>query len=810
VKSAYARILVDEYQDTSPVQEDVVALLAEAQRPSPELIRYPPIAPSAADAGSRTSALERVELEEGKLFLVGDPKQSIYGFRGADAAVFTRALRYVAGTAAGGTSGRRSLSASRRSLRPIVDLASFVAAQTLPRGPYGVPAELIEPMSALRGGVGAAGEHWRVAPTPEGETPTRKLPPHEQECLVIARRLSSLFDAGELKPADVCVLVRRGKAAPAVGRALARAGIAAHVIGGDGFWTRPEISDVVSALALAADPTDPLAVLTVLRAPLVCATDDDILALHEALRAEQATSDGPRSGGRARQLGWADVARLASSTGFDTTLRERVRAFDAALVTMRRRLHEESLARAVDCVLDDLHYAAACAVEHDGRLRLRNLEKLRAMAAKRRRDPFAALARFTEAIDDPPPEPLAQLAGDRLDAVRVMTIHQSKGLEFPVVVLADAGAGLRGESDDLAFEGTYGLAVTARGRPIAACLPRQRKGPLTAIQRVRQRLKERSEAELARLLYVAMTRARDRLYFVGQPRRAGPGSLLGVFDLARAADPERVDAWLPRVDVEVHASKLIQAAAPGTGASASRWAPLAAERTSVAADGPPAAWVTPAPFPRGRREAAPSELARMGGSQIAFGLGQALESEIPDAAERFLERWSPLEDGRLAHALVATVAQERAEHLTDADDVARSLRAAARAHGVTRVPEELIALCARTLGGPVRRLLEGGYDLSFEEPLVLQTEHLVLDGRADLVARGSARTIVVELKLAPSRGRGEAALLQAAAYASALEAREDAPVAVAVWALGEDAPPPPLALSASLRRRLAEALRALR
>src|SRR6185436_695299 len=106
--------------------------------------------------------------------------------------------------------------------------------------------------------------------------------------------------------------------------------------------------------------------------------------------------------------------------------------------------------------------------------RVRNLEKLRAMVELSKESALVTLSRLAAAVDDPPPEPLAPIVDD---GVRIMTIHQAKGLEFPAVILADAGSGLRGETDDVAFDAAVGLAVPARGRPIAACAQKAARGP---------------------------------------------------------------------------------------------------------------------------------------------------------------------------------------------------------------------------------------------------------------------------------------------------------------------------------------------
>jgi ATP-dependent helicase/nuclease subunit A len=782
VKQRFERVLVDEYQDTSPVQEDVLAFLLEEPARGDRFSRN-------SDGGDDESRpLSRVVFGEGRAFLVGDPKQSIYGFRGADAGVFTRALDLVARAPSG---ERAELAASRRSTKPLVELANLVAGEVLPRGPFGVHPSQIVPLTSVRGGEGAAGAHWLVKPDAEGAEPS-SLSPHERESLVVARKLRALVDEGRVKARDVAVLVRRGKAAVPIQRALGRVGLPAVVVGGDGFYVRPEISDVIAALTLAADPADELSVLTVLRSPLVAVPDDQILALYEA------QPNGPKG------LTWPHALRVAHDPRIHDDVRERIRAFDAVLTTVARRIHDPSapggpVALAIDALLDDGGYAAACAVEPDAALRLRNLEKLRALVERQgpggRESALVTLARLSAAVDDPPAEPLAQSLADasERDVVRIMTIHQAKGLEFPVVVLADAGSGLKGESDDVCFDAEVGLAVTARGRPIASCAPRPQKagqgtstapGPMTSIQRVRRRLRERNEGELARLLYVALTRARDLLYVVGAPRRSGPGSLLGLLDIARTAHPEAFDALLPREEVPAILPAGTQAPAPVDVA------------TTLA---------LPAPLPRSRVRVRAAELGARADRQLGLGLiGAPAFAGVPEE-----ERLPPRAAGRLAHAIVGLVATEMPDAIFDDPTGARLsavVEHAARACGAANAPTELLARCAATLAGPVRQLLDEEYALSFEESLVLERDGVRVEGRADLVARRDDRTLVVELKLAQKKARGDGALLQVCAYAAALEEAHAPALHVVTWTLGDARPDAPVPFGRAHKSRLEKAL----
>jgi ATP-dependent helicase/nuclease subunit A len=466
VKSRFAKIFVDEYQDTSPAQEEIVALLAE----EPARGAWLPRTTSPAGRGP----LSHVVIPRGRLFLVGDPKQSIYGFRGADSGVFARALRALTTVdeqrvPSAPSAELRRLTTSRRSSAAVCAFVNVVTGVVLP----GHRGEELVPLTGAT--VGACGAWWRAGPSLAKSAAAAV----DVEAAIVADRVVDLLLLDEASrpssaprsPGDVAVLVRRGRAAAVVGRALAARGVPVRVIGGDGFWRRPEILDLVSALSLVVDPHDDLSALALLRSPLVAAPDDQVLAIFEAL------PDGPAS------FSWPAVVAAVDDDLVDRGVAGRVRAFDALLHSMRARIATEPLTRCLDLLLDEGGYAVACAVENDAELRLRHVEKLRALCAGRPEEGVLLVARLVDAIDHPPPEPVVLDAPAGSDAVRVMTIHQAKGLEAEVVVVADAGTPLRGDTDDIGFDVDIGLAVSARGRPIARCVPKSSSTAMPALQR---------------------------------------------------------------------------------------------------------------------------------------------------------------------------------------------------------------------------------------------------------------------------------------------------------------------------------------
>ncbi|MGA1354777.1 MAG: UvrD-helicase domain-containing protein, partial [Candidatus Limnocylindrus sp.] len=478
VKGRYDRILVDEYQDTSPVQEDLVAFLSEEPTRGDRIAQ-----------GQR--AMGQLRLAPGRLFVVGDPKQSIYGFRGADVMVFRNTLwGVVEGTAQAPPSGRaRPLSVSWRSRPPVLALVNQVALQTLPAGGAGVEVAPEDMLQSQRLGDGPAGAFWVPVDAEQLEV-------ESAEGIVVGRKIRDLIDQATLvgdesslrpcRPGDIVVLVRRVKAAAPIVRALLHHGIPALLTGGEGFFQRPEVVDLIAALQLVLEPQDELATLTVLRSPLVAAPDDVIAQLPECI-------PGWRAG-----LCWRDMPGAAEH--LDDAVRHRILFFDNLLTSLRHRLHQWSAAQMIDELLDQGRYAIALGVEPDAADRLANVEKLRALCEGGPGDAVRVIRRLWGWLDRPPRESMAVVAAPDADAVRIMSIHQAKGLEFPIVVLADVGSALPGGGNDVEVDVELGLAVSPRGRPIEGC-GRGTRGLVEppTIERVRQRRRAREEAELARL-----------------------------------------------------------------------------------------------------------------------------------------------------------------------------------------------------------------------------------------------------------------------------------------------------------------------
>jgi ATP-dependent exoDNAse (exonuclease V) beta subunit len=473
IAAAYAerfeRIMVDEFQDTNRVQLDLL------------------------DA-----------LDRGHTFVVGDELQSIYGFRHADVEIFRarrQALDAQAATATLATNFR-----SRAEILQVLDDAfgwlhgehhvPFVAGRTdaQPQGEPVVELLLTEtagwdaPEVPDVAGVLPSASRWRQA-----------------EARLVAQRVAELAGTEGVSAADIVVLLRSAGDMALYERAIEEHGITTLAAGGRGYWGRQQVLDLCAYLGTLANPRDEEALFGVLASPLVGLSSDGLALL--AIAAPQ----GRRWDAVQRELG-ADVdggdARLAGLPGAD---RERLAAFHSWFCAERaaapRLALDELIERVVARTGYDLHVLGL----PGGRRRLANVQKLQRLAAafeaRAGRDVRGLIDLATAELEAEAREPDAPVELGDEPAVRLMTIHAAKGLEFPVVVVADLGR--KGSS------GTPDLIVRADRVALRVASLHEKKAPALGFAALREELAASDDAEERRVFHVAMTRARERLILSG-------------------------------------------------------------------------------------------------------------------------------------------------------------------------------------------------------------------------------------------------------------------------------------------------------
>ncbi len=583
-RTRFAHVCVDEYQDINAAQDAILC------------------------------AVSRTDVDANR-FLVGDLKQSIYRFRLADPRIFAA---YAKGWRAGGgpregttsdaqpgtrdaelnqdlgasvAAGVIALSENFRSREAILNFVNqlfrALMRESVGGVAYDVDAELrfgnaaarpllrsITP-PALSGGAGQGEEVPRVelhiltkdtdeqSEDREAAAELLDLVAIEREARGVALRLRDLHanghqvwdeDAASLRPVewrDMVVLMRSpGTRVEAFAQEFHRAGVPLHASRG-GFYEALEVSDLLNLLRLLDNPLQDLPLLAVLHSPLVALSLEELVAIR-AHNEERLFWDTLIQFCAA---GVAAPAACAASTPAGSAF-EKGAAFLARFAVWRDRLRLSSLTDCLERVLAETHYEALLQAEPRGAERVANVRRLLELA--RQFDPYQrqGLHRFLQFIaaqeeaeldHDPAPAPTD-------DAVRLMSIHQSKGLEFPVVVVAGLGTrfneqDLRG---DILLDERYGLCprVSPPGRERRfASLPHW-----LAARRGRRELL----GEELRLLYVALTRARDTLLLVGThagkdapAKWRGPAEPLSDRALLKAHCPlDWLRAWLPTVTRE--------------------------------------------------------------------------------------------------------------------------------------------------------------------------------------------------------------------------------------------------------------------
>jgi len=516
VASEVRALLVDEFQDTNALQRDLVYLVRQEKDAIAK--RPPGVVPDPST------------LAPTGLFLVGDRKQSIYGFRGADVAVFQRMAVDLTGDAArvlgveaevrGGTGAFVPLHENRRSVDEILRFVNEVASVDM-RGSDALSAVervRFHPETEALRSVRSSGRSME-APNVRVVVPTIELPERAASkhsdlstdlvaALAIAGEIRALLDdpsirelSGPLRPRDVAILIRSYKILPPLELALSLQNVDYAVAAGRGLYSTVEASDLDALVRLALDRDDRHAMLAVLRGPFVSLSDRTLLGLCGDRGLELPT------------LPELETHEALADEGERTRLRRLSLALQD-LSTFRGRL---GAGAALHRVLDALGIERTLALLPGGEARIRDLRKL-VEVADRFPQGLAHFARhLARAKEGEVDEGRGAVFDREDDVVRVMTIHAAKGLEFRVVAVMQLEQSAK-KSDSMPMV----VRRAEKGLALAARLEKRGVGYVFGEggRALRERAVDAERAERQRLTYVALTRARDCLYAVAAPRKS--------------------------------------------------------------------------------------------------------------------------------------------------------------------------------------------------------------------------------------------------------------------------------------------------
>lgn len=625
IKRQYRAILIDEFQDTDPIQYEILLYLAER-------------------SGQSARDWRAVELTPGKAFVVGDPKQSIYAFRRADIEAYLDVVEKIIkaqdGIECRLTTNFRShaeilgvvngvfetLMQAREGLQPPY-IAIHPPASTEPANTNLSASPRLAKVSLRKIVADGAALDAETARRLEGESLARWL---KDEVLGKAAIADARGEEALVQPRDVAILFRKLTDIHDYLEPFRRRDIRYVVEGERHFYAAKEIIDTVNLLRAIANPNDRLALVGVLRSPLGALPDRLIYDLHRRDLLDY--RKGERLGGNEFAGAVAELYQTLARLHDDTRLLP----------------VGEAIARIFNSL--PVRLLAACAFH--GEQAVANLDKLRQQAEQLGREGLMTLMetirQLQQRVLDIKEEGESVLAEESVDAVRIMSIHKAKGLEFPVVVLA----GCHGGTDARRARIAEALSDWSSG------LTGLRVGPIWDLPGlyIAQKARLRAEEEQKRVFYVAMTRPREHLIISCAPtgRRSG-GSFLSMLGEALGMESDDVvaskivSAGAGKMAIQVVTESL---AAPGGVETAGKrdsekrdWRPYAdlwsRRRNDFATAMKSPVFLTPTLLKHQEAELGDAALPRR-----QAPLKRTLAMLVGELAHRFLQSWDFAMDAR--------------------------------------------------------------------------------------------------------------------------------------------------------------------
>lgn len=463
LREKYDEILIDEYQDTNSTQDAIFSALSK---------------------------------DENNLFIVGDVKQSIYGFRLAMPEIFLKRIE----------SQRLSTDPSRtfvnldrnfRSRKEVLDGANYVFGKIMNSRTGNVVYDKKESLKA--------GADYPETAEPKMEMYVLDRKGKEAESLseisFVADKIQELLESGEVyddkakkmrraEEKDICVLLRRNKLGPSIVTELKKRGISSYFDSNEGFFKNTEVMIMLSLLSVIDNPLQDVPLLSVLMSPVFGFTADDISRLRIAERKE---------------------SLYHAVRAFDS---EKCRNFVKEYDGYKKLSTVVGVSELLRTVYDRTGYLSVVSAMSNGETRKLNLMLLTEYAQSYEEYGANGLPGFMRYIElmkknDSDFKPAVSVS-ENASVVRIMSVHKSKGLEFPIVILADTASG-RGSSGNgtLALNQKTGLGLKICDKAT------YRKYSTVQYEATKyiQSLDECSEA--LRALYVAMTRAKEKLIITG-------------------------------------------------------------------------------------------------------------------------------------------------------------------------------------------------------------------------------------------------------------------------------------------------------
>ncbi|MGZ4256964.1 MAG: UvrD-helicase domain-containing protein [Gaiellaceae bacterium] len=690
----FRSIMVDEFQDTNRLQCELIDLLAR---------------------------------EDGELFFVGDEFQSIYRFRHADVEVFRERREQVGGVLA--------LTQNYRSRPEVLDVINELfaadfgdtfqplhAAGRFPNPAFGPAVELLVTDKDTYKGTGT---HWR-----------------EAEARHIAARVRDIVDSGEATPGEIVLLFAAGTDARLYEEALRATGLPTFRATGRDYYHQQQVVDLLAYLRLLHNRYDDEALVTVLASPFVGVSNDALVLLRRA---------APR-----RPL-YAGIEKgIDGLTPRDARL---FQAFRQRFDRLAAQASSSTLERLCEQIVCEHDYDLAVLAQWDGRRRYANLRKLARLARsfEELRGPdvegFVRFVAEQDAVGASELEAAAEEEGT--DVIRLLTIHSAKGLEFKVVVVADAGRDRgRQDADEILClpDGRLGFRVADPASGARLSTPEY--------ETVREAERDAEEAERRRLYYVAMTRAIDRLIVSGAIGEGGADANTPIGWVLDRLDARELDeAGAEPLEIERGGARLLLRVdrfseepepvveAPAVPAEEEQLELFAVSPNGDAAvDAPapvlaPLAEVPAPPLHRVRRLSY-SALSLFERCSYRYFAERVVGLRPAERAGRGEGGLAATEVGDAVHFLLEAVDLHAPAMPADLGELVRARYPDATAEELERIRAFVAGYCDSELAARIASL----ENAAAERPFAFEHDGVLLHGRLDVLHRDGVRALVLDYK----------------------------------------------------------------
>lgn len=475
----FEEIMIDEYQDSNQVQEDIL------------------------------TAISREHQGVGNMFMVGDVKQSIYRFRMARPELFME--KYNTYTSDDSAHQRIDLHKNFRSRNEVLDFTNDIFYKIMAADLGNVQ---YDDDAALYPGASYPKETMRpelLLVDYKDEDLSEIIEDKVQiEALLIANRIRSLMEngmvtdkkTGQLRAVqyrDIVILSRSvatwGNTVAAV---LKDCDIPAHVESNTGYFSSYEIQVILSMLRILDNPLQDIPMAAVLASPIVGMDDEELAQIRSAFKGVS--------------FAQAALSAMAGEDGYED---EKLKAFAFVFERLRGAVADTPIHELLYRMLDETGFYRYASAMPAGKRRRQNIDMLIEMAAAYEKTSYKGLFHFVRYIDIQQKYEIdygeADTAGENDDVVRIMTIHKSKGLEFPVVFVSGLGKGFNTQDtkSDLVIHEKLGLGLVEKTKS-----PRTKR-PSLIRNEIESRIKRENLGEELRVLYVALTRAKEKIILTG-------------------------------------------------------------------------------------------------------------------------------------------------------------------------------------------------------------------------------------------------------------------------------------------------------